>query len=152
MFSGMPAYQIAYETPNRISVGLLHNVFTLGLPKPINFFFLACLMSYFLLMVLRINPWLGIMGAIAYAYSTYDPIIIAVGHDTKMVCIGYAPAIIASLLLIFQKRYIIGTALTALFTAMILLQESPPDNILYVPYSVMYRHRLPGTRRCVMVV
>jgi hypothetical protein len=125
MFSGMPAYQIAYETPNRISVGLLHSIFTLGLPKPINFFFLACIMSYFLLMVLRLNPWVGVMGAIAYAYSTYDPIIIAVGHDTKMVCIGYAPAIIASLLLIFQKRYIIGTALTALFTAMILLQNHP---------------------------
>ncbi|MEO6001390.1 MAG: YfhO family protein [Chitinophagaceae bacterium] len=124
MFSGMPGYQIAFETPNKISIGILHNyIFTLGLPKPVNFFFLACIMAYFLFMVLRVNPWLGIMGAIAYAYSTYDPIIIAVGHDTKMICIGYAPGVIASLMLIFQKRYIIGTVLTSLFAAMILWQN-----------------------------
>lgn len=124
MFGGMPGYQIAFETPNKISIGFLHNyIFTLGLPKPINFFFLACIMAYFLLMVLRVNPWLGIMGAIAYAYSTYDPIIISVGHDTKMICIGYAPGVIAALLLIFQKRYIIGTVLTSLLAAMILWQN-----------------------------
>jgi len=124
MFSGMPGYQIAFETPNKISIGVLHNyIFTLGLPKPINFFFLACIMAYFLLMVLRVNPWLGIMGAIAYAYSTYDPIIISVGHDTKMICIGYAPGVIASLLLIFQKKYVIGTVLTSLLAAMILWQN-----------------------------
>ncbi len=124
MFGGMPGYQIAFETPNKISIGVLHNyVFTLGLPKPINFFFLASIMAYFLFMVLRVNPWIGVMGALAYAYSTYDPIIIAVGHDTKMICIAYAPGVIASLLLIFQKRYIIGTVLTSLFAAMILWQN-----------------------------
>lgn len=124
MFSGMPGYQIAFETPNKISIGVLHNyIFTLGLPKPINYFFLACLMAYFLFMVLRVNPWIGVMGAITYAYSTYDAVIIAVGHDTKMICIGYAPAVIASLLLLFQKRYILGTVLTALFAAMIVWQN-----------------------------
>ena len=123
MFSGMPAYMIAYETPNRISIGYLHTLFTLGLPKPINYFFLACIMAYFLLTVLKVNPWLGIMGAIAYAYSTFDPIIITVGHDTQMICIGYAPAVLASLLLLFQKKYISGTILMTLFTAMILFQN-----------------------------
>ena len=64
MFSGMPAYMIAYETPNKVSIGYLHTIFTLGLPKPINFFFLACIMAYFLLMVLKVDPWLGVMGAL----------------------------------------------------------------------------------------
>src|SRR5215210_5327135 len=116
IFSGMPGYTVAFETPNKISIGILHNyIFTLGLPKPINYFFLACITAYFLLMVLRVNPWIGIMGALAYAYSTFDPIIVFVGHDTQMICLGYAPAVLASLLLIFQKRYILGTVLTALF-------------------------------------
>lgn len=124
MFSGMPGYQIAFETPNKISIGVLHNyIFTLGLPEPVNFFFLASVMAYFLFMVLRVNPWIGIMGALAYAYSTYDPVIVAVGHNTKMICIGYAPAVIASLLLIFERRYILGTVLTALFAAMIVWQN-----------------------------
>lgn len=120
MFSGMPGYQTAFETPNRISVVYLHSLFTLGLPKPANFFFLACIMAYFLFMVLRMNSWIGVMGGIAYAYSTFDPIIISVGHETQMVCIAYAPAVIGSLLLIFQKRYLAGTVLTALFAALML--------------------------------
>ena len=120
MFSGMPGYQTVFESPNRISVVYLHQLFTLGLPKPANFFFLACLMAYFLFMVLRVNPWIGVMGAIAYAYSTFNPIIVSVGHDTQMICIAYAPALIASILLVFQKKYIAGTALTALFAALMI--------------------------------
>src|SRR3569832_1185785 len=56
-FSGMPAYQIAMEGAYKFnpSVFYLHYVFTLGLPKPISFFFLACLTMYFLLAVLRVN-------------------------------------------------------------------------------------------------
>lgn len=120
MFSGMPGYQTVFESDNPFSIVYLHKLFTLGLPKPANFFFLACLMTYFLFMVLRTNPWVGVMGAVAYAYATFDPIIVSVGHDTQMICIAYAPAVIGSILLIFQKRYIAGTALTALFAALML--------------------------------
>lgn len=125
MFSGMPGYQIAFETPNKFSIGYLHNyIFTLGLPKPINFFFLACLMAYYLMMVLRVKPWIGILGALAYAYSTFDPIIISVGHDTQMIVIGYAPSVIASLLLLlWHRKYILGTVSLALFAAMMLWQN-----------------------------
>lgn len=123
-FSGMPGYQVAFETPNKISIGVLHNyIFTLGLPKPVNFFFLASIMAYFLLSVLRVNPWIAMLGALSYAYATYDPIIVAVGHDTKMICIGYAPAVIASLLVLFNGRHILGTVLTALFASMIIWQN-----------------------------
>lgn len=111
MFSGMPAYQIAVEPTQPVTNLYLSYLFTFGLPKPLNFFFLACFSFYILLMVLRINPLIGIMGALAYAYSTYDPIIIAVGHDTKMLAIGYAPLVIAGLLLLFQRKYWFGAAL-----------------------------------------
>jgi Bacterial membrane protein YfhO len=124
MFSGMPGYQIAFETPNKISIGVLHNyIFTLGLPKPINYFFLASIMAYFLFCVLRIRPWISMMGAIAYAYAAFNAIIVFVGHDTQMICIGYAPAVIASLLLLFDRKYILGTLLTSLFAAMIVWQN-----------------------------
>ena len=63
------------------------------------------------------------MGALCYAYSTFDPIIVAVGHDTQMICIGYAPGVIASLLLLFDGKYILGTVLTALMAAMIVWQN-----------------------------
>ncbi|HZE84285.1 MAG TPA: hypothetical protein VE035_08240, partial [Puia sp.] len=119
MFSGMPAYQIAMDDPQAVGIaGILYNVFTLWLRKPVSFFFLACLCFYFLTRILRINPYIGIIGALAYAYATYNPIIVAAGHDTKMQSIALLPAFIGSLMLICEKKYWQGLALTALFMAM----------------------------------
>ncbi len=118
MFSGMPAYNIAMEAKSKVSVGYISYLLTLGLPKPVNFFFLACACFYILTQVLRINPWVGILAAIGYAYCSFDPIIISVGHDTQMLALGYAPAVIGSLLLIFQRKYLIGAALFTVFFAL----------------------------------
>lgn len=123
MFSGMPAYQIFLDSRSKISVGYLQFIVTLGLPKPVNFFFLACICFYFLCIVAGANPWLGVLGGLSYAYSTFDPIIVAVGHDTQMMSIGYAPAVLAGLLLLFQKRFWIGFAVTTVFAALMLMQN-----------------------------
>lgn len=72
MFSGMPTYQIALEGTHKVSFHYVSYVLTLGLPKPANFFFLACLSFYLLALVLGINPWIAVMGALSYAYSTYE--------------------------------------------------------------------------------
>ena len=122
MFSGMPAYQIAMDARTHILVGYIEPVIMLGLPKPINFFFLACLCFYLFCIVAGANPWVGILGALAYAYASYNPIIVAVGHNTKMLSIGYVPAVLAGLLLLFQKKYWTGFAVTALFAALLMGQ------------------------------
>lgn len=119
LFGGMPAYQIAMESGNPASVGFLHTVFMLGLPKPIGYFFLLCISFYFLSQVVGSNYWLGIMGAIAYAYATYSPVIVVVGHDTKMLAMGYLPALMGAIWLIYQRKYLWGLALTALFSGLL---------------------------------
>ncbi len=119
MFSGMPAYQIAMEPDVPVNPMWFHGLATLWLPKPIAFFFLACVCFYFLSQVLRVNPYIGIIGALAYAYTTYNPIIVAVGHDTKMWTLGYLPAFIGSLILLYERKYWWGAALTAVSTALL---------------------------------
>jgi hypothetical protein len=114
-FSGMPAYTIDMESTSKITTGYLVNVLMFGLPKPMNYLFLACICFYILTQVLRINPYIGILSSIGYAYSTFDPVIIAVGHDTQIQAIGYAPAVLASFLLILQRKYLLGGALLSLF-------------------------------------
>ncbi|MEP6616082.1 MAG: YfhO family protein [Ginsengibacter sp.] len=123
MFSGMPGYQIAFDAKTSISLGYVDRVFTLGLPKPISFFFLACICFYFFCIVSGANAWVSIMGALAYAYSSFDSIIVAVGHNTQMSSIAYAPAVLAGLLLIYQKKYWFGFALTALFSSLLIGQN-----------------------------
>ncbi|MBX3239499.1 MAG: YfhO family protein [Chitinophagaceae bacterium] len=113
LFSGMPGYQVAMEyhqfLPN------LHKVMTLWLPKPIDFFFLACLSFYILSCVVGARPVLGILGSLAFAYASYDPIIIATGHDTKMWTIAYMPGLLAGLLLLYHRKYFLGLAVTTIF-------------------------------------
>ena len=133
MFSGMPAYQIAFDARTKIQVGYLDAIFKLGLPKPISYFFLACICFYFLCIVAGGSPWVSILGGLAYAYSTFDPIIVSVGHDTQMISIGYMPAVLAGLLLLFQKKYWTGFAVTALFAALLIGQ----NHLQMVYYTLM---------------
>ena len=117
MFSGMPSYQVSYPAAWS-PVNLFHDIFTLYLPKPINFFFLMCISMYFLLLVLKCRPWTAIIRALAFAFCSYTPIALSAGHDTKIFTLGYVPATLAAMVLIFDKKYLWGFTLTALFTAM----------------------------------
>ncbi|HXB96247.1 MAG TPA: YfhO family protein, partial [Puia sp.] len=118
MFSGMPAYQIAMDSQSVSVPGLFYGLLTFNLKKPANFFFLACICFYFLAMVLRTNTAIGIIGGLAYAYSTYNAVIVAVGHDTKMQSIALIPGVIGALILLCEKKYWLGAVLTTLFTAL----------------------------------
>ena len=117
MFSGMPSYQIAIDgTPTPMHY--LDGLFQLWLPKPMNWFFLACIGFYILTICLKIKPYAGIIGSLAYAYCTFSPIIITAGHETQMYALGYAPAVIGAVLLLFDKKYMWGFVLTSLFTSL----------------------------------
>jgi Bacterial membrane protein YfhO len=123
MFSGMPAYQIFLDARTHILVGYFGSILTLGLPKPMSYFFLACICFYIFCLVAGANPWVSIMGALSYAYCTFDPVIINVGHDTEMISIGYVPGVLAGLLLLFQKKYWAGFAVTSLFASLLIGQN-----------------------------
>ena len=118
MFGGMPTYQITGVPGFTYTIGLLDRILTLNLVEPINLFFLACICFYFLAIVLDIHPIIGIAGALSYSFATYNPIIIIVGHITKMHAIAYLPFFIGSILLIFKKKYLWGGLLTGIATAL----------------------------------
>jgi hypothetical protein len=110
LFSGMPNYQVAMEgdsiLPNFVKI------LSLGLPKPMNFLFLAALCFYILTLVMGLSPWIGLFGGLAYMLSTYNPIIIGAGHESKMWALAFLPLMFAGILALFEKRYWLGAALT----------------------------------------
>jgi hypothetical protein len=116
LFSGMPNFQVAMDSKSALPD--LNKVFTLGLPKPISFFFLACISFYILGIVLRVNPYISMASSLAFAFSTYNPIIIGAGHETKMYAIAYMPALLAGIVLIFQKHYLKGLCLASVAAIM----------------------------------
>ena len=131
LFSGMPNYQIAMHYMQPLLY--VNMILTLNLPKPANFFFLACLCFYLLCTAYRTNYLVAILGSLAFAYSTYDPVIISVGHDTKMLAIAYMPALIAGLYWLHEKNYAIGLATTVLFASLEVFANHPQINY----YSIL---------------
>lgn len=113
LFSGMPNYQVAMETDSFLPN--IHKVLTLGLPKPIDFFFLACISFYILCCTIGARPVLGILGSLAFAYASFNALFIATGHDTKMWTLSYMPGLLAGLLLIYNRKYLLGLAVTTIF-------------------------------------
>ncbi len=110
LFSGMPNYQVAMDGKTVLPDTI--KIFTLGIPKPINFFFLACICFYILCLSLRVKPIVGMLGGLAFAFSTYNPVIIAAGHDTQMLATALMPLLVAGIINIYEKRYWLGFALT----------------------------------------
>ena len=114
MFSGMPAYNIAMDATSSITIGYLNRIFYFT-PKPVYFFFIACICFYILTQVFSLTLLISLLGSLAFAFSTFNPILVSVGHETELVAIGYMPAVIAGLLLILRGKYLGGTALLTLF-------------------------------------
>ena len=73
---------------------------------------------YILMCVLGVNWWLALAGAFAFAFSSYNIIIIVAGHITKAYVIAFMPLAIAGMALLFKKKYIWGTVLFILGVAL----------------------------------
>ena len=88
MFGGMPAYQISVLHSNNY-INKIDRFLKLGLPRPVGILFIAMLGFYILLMCLKVNPWLGIAGAVAFGFSTINILYIGAGHMSKVNAIAY---------------------------------------------------------------
>ncbi len=123
MFGGMPTFQIFFAAKYNIGIAWLHSLFTLGLPSPASLFFLSCVCFYILSQVLKLKPWVGIFGALAYGFASYNAIITMVGHVTKFATMGYAPLVLAGIILLIQRRYIWGFLLTLVSSTLFFMQN-----------------------------
>ncbi|MEZ5198287.1 MAG: YfhO family protein [Bacteroidales bacterium] len=117
MFGGMPAYQISVQYSGNL-MSYIDKILQLGLPHPAGLVFLYMLGFFILLIVLKVDPWLSIVGAIAFGFSSYFFIIIEAGHNSKAHAIGYMAPVIAGVLLTFRGKYIAGGLMTLLFLAL----------------------------------
>jgi hypothetical protein len=115
-FGGMPTYQLGAKYPNDF-IGSLDDVLRF-LPRPADYLFLYFLGFYILLMVLKIDPLKAFFGALAFGFSTYLIIILGVGHNAKAHAIAYMPMVLAGVLLVFRKKYVVGGLLTMITAAL----------------------------------
>lgn len=128
MFGGMPNYTIGIpESKNYL--GHLHNGLSALLAKPANFLFIALLCFYVLMQVMRIDRWISAIGSFAYAFATYNIILLIAGHETKIMAIGYMPAVLAGLIMIYDRKWLSGAAV--LGVSLVLMASSLHYQVLY---------------------
>ena len=115
-FSGMPAYQISAYYPNDFVRSL--DKLLRFLPRPADYTFLYFLSFFVLMMALKVNWRLAILGSLAFGFSTYLIIIFGAGHNAKAHAIAYMPLVLAGFLWVFQRKFILGFIVTGLAMAL----------------------------------
>ncbi len=121
MFGGMPTYLIGSPRPPKV-LHHIHGIFVLrNKVRPLSFLMLYMVGFYIVLTAFRVRPQLSIIGAIAFAFSSYFFFIIPAGHATKAIAIGYMPAVIGGVYLALRGKILVGTVITALFLALQIL-------------------------------
>lgn len=147
MFGGMPNYTIGIpESSNYL--GRIHHVLSALLVKPANFLFIAMLSFYVLMQVMRIDRWISVIGAFAYAFATYNIVLIVAGHETKLMALGYMPAVLAGLMMIYNGKWLSGAAVLGL--SLVLMVSSLHYQVLYyalITFGVYAISRLVLTMR-----
>lgn len=117
LFSGMPTFQIApvYESSSLLS--WINSVMGLGFPTPVNLVFIMMVGFFLLMLSFNVKWYIAVMGAIAYAFSSYFFILIGAGHIWKYVTLSYIPPTIAGIVWAYRGHVFSGSAVAALFAA-----------------------------------
>jgi hypothetical protein len=132
MFSGMPAYQIMMDYPKSLTIKVGRFLSYL-LPEPANVVFVYLLGFYLMGAILGYRWWVALLGAFAFAFSTYNIISIEAGHISKALAIGFAPPMIGAIILAYRKNALVGAALAALFASI----ELYTNHIQITYYAVL---------------
>lgn len=122
-FGGMPTYQLGAKYPHNYIKKL--DLALRFLPRPADYLFLYLLGFYILLLVLKIDFKIAILGALAFGFSTYLIIILGVGHNAKAHAIAYMPLVLSGIILTFQTRYFLGFIVTAIASGLELVTNHP---------------------------
>ncbi len=117
MFGGMPAYLINVEYTSQIIKNSFSHIIK-SIDTPTSFIFFSMVSMWVMLLIIGVNPWVGIISALSYGLSTYFILIIGAGHTTKMWALVYAPMMMGGAWMTLRGNMWIGASLTALFTSL----------------------------------
>ncbi|MDG2464619.1 MAG: YfhO family protein [Crocinitomicaceae bacterium] len=114
MFGGMPATQISV-----VHSGNIFNNAVIALIKmfsaPAGIFILHLIGFYIMALLLRIKPIIGIIGAFAFAFSSYEIVIMQAGHNSKAMAVAFIPAVLGAFIYAFRTNWKLGALFSAIF-------------------------------------
>lgn len=117
MFSGMPAYQISVNHQGNV-MNRVASVLRLGLAAPVGVLFVSMLGFYILGMCLRINPWISMVGALAFGFASFNILYLGAGHITKVNAVSFMAPTLGGLLLATRGKWLWGSTVFAFFLSL----------------------------------
>jgi len=133
-FSGMPTYPIGTYFPNDYITSLDRLI--RFLPRPADYLFLYFFSFYILLLAFKVDWKIAIVGSLAFGFSTYLIIIFGAGHNSKAHAIAYMPLVLAGIIFIFKKRYLLGFIVTSIATALE-IKANHPQMTYYLLFAIL---------------
>ena len=121
MFGGMPSYLVTNYAPNNWTSKIYKIIDLNHKLRPASFIFMALLGFFIALLLFGVKPWLSLIGAFAFAFSSYFVIIIEAGHITKVAAMAFMPPIIAGIYHAYNKKLFVGTIVMMIFLSLQLL-------------------------------
>jgi Bacterial membrane protein YfhO len=112
IFGGMPLY-ITNVVYSGDLVSLSTRILKL-IPRPADNVMLSLVCFYILLVIVGCRSWIALLGAFAYAFTSFHIISIEAGHIYKSWAMAYVPLIFAGIILTYRGKYILGLAISAL--------------------------------------
>ncbi len=109
MFGGMPTYQISLRNKNNM-LQYAERALTLFFERPAGYFIAGMLGFYVLLLLLGTSPWMSLLGAFLFGFTTNNFTLFEAGHNSKLMAIMTSAPVIAGVLLVFKEKYLIGAA------------------------------------------
>lgn len=120
MFGGMPTDQISTQNPGNWFKEIYDGFINL-FPYPMGLILMHLLSFYVFARLLRLNPIVGAIGAIAFTFASYELIIIQAGHITKSVSVAFLPALLGSFIYAYRTNRMWGIVLSGAFMALELI-------------------------------
>lgn len=113
-FGGMPTEQISMLYPGNWFKTIMIKYFEV-IPNPIGSILLHFLSFLLFARLLKLNPWVGLIGAIAFSFSSYELIVIQAGHVTKSNATAFLPAILGAFIYAYRTNRMWGIILFGIF-------------------------------------
>lgn len=161
MFGGMPSFLIStYYKGTHIKI--FHRILNF-LNRPASFFFLSLICFYIGMLIFGVNPWLSIIGAVAFTLSTYYITIIEAGHNSKVQVIAYMAPVIGGVFMTYRRNVWLGISLVGIFLALQVNANHPQITyytlitilffvIAELIYNVQQKNLMPFIRKSLLLI
>ena len=139
LFSGMPTTLISTHYKGEL-LDYIPKLFK-SLPHPTGVIFMLMLGFYILLLTLKIDLRIALIGGLLYGLTSFYIISLAAGHNTKISTLAFLPGVFAGFIWLYSYRKILlGSALLMLFLSLAIQARHP--QMVYYMFFVVFTYLL----------